>query len=65
MLKEKGVAEDVPIETVSGANLEGAVDVEIARIAKEKHSVFDGFDDTDAVRDGASDDVNEKERVEV
>jgi hypothetical protein len=35
------------------------------RIVKEKHSVSDGFDDTNALCDGASDDVDEKERVEV
>jgi hypothetical protein len=63
--ERKDVAEDAPIETFSGANLEEAIDVEIVRIVKEKHSVSDGFDDTDALCDGASDDVDEKERVEV
>jgi hypothetical protein len=32
----KKVAEDMPIETVPGANLEEAVDVEVTKIMKEK-----------------------------
>jgi hypothetical protein len=43
MLKEKDVAVDAPIKTISGANPEGAVDVEIMRIVKEKHFVSDGL----------------------
>jgi hypothetical protein len=33
---EKKVTEDMPIETVPGANLEEAVDVEVTKIMKEK-----------------------------
>jgi hypothetical protein len=35
------------------------------KITKEKQSVSNGFDDTGAVHDGASDDVDEGEPVEV
>jgi hypothetical protein len=62
MRKENHVAKDAPIKTVSGANPEEMIDVEIVRIAKEKYSVSNGFDDTDAIRNGAFDDVDEKER---
>jgi hypothetical protein len=41
------------------------VDAKVAKIVKEKRSASDGFDDTGVVRDGASDDVEEGERVEV
>jgi hypothetical protein len=65
MLKEKEVAEDTPIETVGGANPEETVDAEVARIVKEKWSASDGFDDTGVFHDGASDDVEEDETMEV
>jgi hypothetical protein len=65
MLKEKEVAEDVPIETAPDVHPTEAVDAEVAKIMKEKQSIFDGFDDTDIVHDGASADVDEGERVEV
>jgi hypothetical protein len=58
MLKERDVAEDARIETVSSTNTEEAVNVEIARIVKEKHYVSNGCDDIDAVHDRASDDVD-------
>jgi hypothetical protein len=59
------VFEDVPIETALGAHPEEVVDVKVVKITKEKQSVSDGFDDTGVVRDRASDDVDEGERVEV
>jgi hypothetical protein len=65
MLKEKEVTEDTLIKTIAGANPEEAVDVEVAKIMKEKWSAFNGFDDTHVVRDGAFDDVEEGEGVEV
>jgi hypothetical protein len=40
-------------------------DVEVAKIMKEKRSASNDFDDSSIVRDGASDDVEEDERVEV
>jgi hypothetical protein len=36
MLKEKEVTEDTLIKTIAGANPEEAVDVEVAKIMKEK-----------------------------
>jgi hypothetical protein len=65
MLKEKDVVEDAPIETALDAHPEEAVDVEIMKITKEMQSTSDGFDDTGIVRDGASNDANEGERVDV
>jgi hypothetical protein len=65
MLKEKEVTKDTPVETVLGANPEEGVDAEVTKIMKEKLSASDGFDDTSIVRDRASDDVEEGERVEV
>jgi hypothetical protein len=65
MLKEKEVTEDAPIETALGAHPKEVVDVEVVKITKEKQSVSDGFDDTGAIHDGASDDVDEGEPVEV
>jgi hypothetical protein len=62
---EKKVTEDMPIETVPGANLEEAVDVEVTKIMKEKRSTSGGFDDSVAVHDRASDDVEEGEMMEV
>jgi hypothetical protein len=41
------------------------VDAEVAKIMKEKQYISDGFDDTGTAHDGASDDVDEGERVEV
>jgi hypothetical protein len=63
--KGKEVVEDAPIETALGAHTEEAVDAEVVKITKEKQSVSDGFDDIGVVRDGASNDVDEVERVEV
>jgi hypothetical protein len=65
VLKEKEATEDASIETVPSANVEKAIDVEIVRIMKEKQSISDASDDARAVRDGASDDANDRERVEV
>jgi hypothetical protein len=65
MLKEKEVTEDAPVKTVSGVNHEEAVDADVTKIVKEKIFAFDGFDDTGVIRDGASNDVKEGERVEV
>jgi hypothetical protein len=39
--------------------------LKLQKIVKEKRSASDGFDDTGVVCDGASDDVEEGERVEV
>jgi hypothetical protein len=55
------VAEDAPIKTALGAHPKEADDAEVAEIMKEKQFVFDGFDDTGVVHDGASDDVDEGE----
>jgi Ethanolamine utilization protein EutJ (predicted chaperonin) len=41
------------------------VDVEIMRITKEKQSISGAFDDAEVVRDGASNDAEDTERVEV
>jgi hypothetical protein len=65
MLKEKEVSKGMPVKLVAGANPEEAVDAEVTKIMKEKQSASDGFHDTSIVRDGASDDVEEGERVEV
>jgi hypothetical protein len=59
MLKEKEVTEDMPAEAIPGAN------PEVTKIVKEKQCASDGFDDTGAVHDRTSDDVEEGERVEV
>jgi hypothetical protein len=56
---------DVPVKTVSGTYLEEAVDAEVARIVREKQSVSGAFEDTDVVRDGASEDVDDGERVDM
>jgi hypothetical protein len=61
----KKATEDTRVETVPGANPEEMVDADVAKIAKEKQSSSDGFDDTGIVHDGASDDVEEGDRVEV
>jgi hypothetical protein len=45
--------------------LEEAVDAEVARIVREKQSVSGAFEDTDVVRDGASEDVDDGERVDM
>jgi hypothetical protein len=55
----KKATEDTPVETVPGANPEEMVDADVAKIAKEKQSSSDGFDDTGIVHDRASDDVEE------
>jgi hypothetical protein len=64
-LKEKEMVEDALIKSAFGAHPEEVVDAEIVKITKERQSVSYGFDDTGIVSDGASDDVDEGERVEV
>jgi hypothetical protein len=59
------VVEHAPIETALDAHPEEVVDAEIAKIMKEKQFVSCGFDGTGTVHDGASDDVDAGERVEV
>jgi hypothetical protein len=56
MVKEAGMIEDAGVETVPGANPEEAVDADVVKIAKEKWSVSDGFDDTDGVHGRTSGD---------
>jgi hypothetical protein len=53
------VVKDAPFKTALGVHPEEEVDAEVAKIMKEKQSIFDGFDDTDIVHDGASADVDE------
>jgi hypothetical protein len=65
MLKETEVAKDTAIETIPGANPKEAVDAEVKKIVKEKRSASNGFDDTGVVHDGAWDDVEDGERVEL
>jgi hypothetical protein len=65
MLKEKEVTEDAPTETVHGGSSAEAVDVEIVRIMKEKQSISGAFDNSEVVCDGASNDAEDTERVEV
>jgi hypothetical protein len=65
MLKEKEVTQDAPTKTVHEGSSEEAVDVEIARIMKEKQSVSGALDDAVVVRDRASNDAEDTERVEV
>jgi hypothetical protein len=55
----------VAVETVHGGSSAEAVDVEIPRIMKEKESVSCAVDDGGIVRDGASNDAEDMERVEV
>jgi hypothetical protein len=56
---------DAPIEIVPGADPKGAVDATVMKIAKEKWSVSDGFDDMGGVHSRTSDDSDQEERVEV
>jgi hypothetical protein len=55
------VVKDAPFKTALGVHPEEEVDAEVAKIMKEKQSIFDGFDDTGTVHDGAYDDVDEGE----
>jgi hypothetical protein len=43
------MTEDMPIETILGADPEGTVDAEVVKITKEKRSVPDSFDDVGGV----------------
>jgi hypothetical protein len=65
MLSKREKTEDAPIKTVPDANTEEAIDVEVARIKKEKQSVSGAFYDARSVRNAASDDPEDRERVEV
>jgi shikimate kinase len=47
MLKEKEVTKDEPTETIHDGSSAEAVNVEIARITKEKLSVSGAFDDAE------------------
>jgi hypothetical protein len=59
------VIEDAPTETVHCDSSAKAVDIELVRITKEKQSGSGAFDDAEVVRDGASNDAEDTERVEV
>jgi hypothetical protein len=59
------VTEDVPVETTLSVNPKEVVDAEITRIVKEKWSISSDFDDTGGVRNMASNDGDDEERVEV
>jgi hypothetical protein len=61
----KEVTEDTPLKSIPSADPKEAIDAEVTRIAKGNQSVTGGFDETGVVLDGASDDVNDEERVEV
>jgi hypothetical protein len=65
MLKEKEVTGDSPTKTVHHGSSEEAVDVDIMRIMKEKQPVSGASDDAKVVRNRASNDVEDTERVEV
>jgi hypothetical protein len=65
VLNEKEATEDAATETVHGGSSAEAVDVEIVRIVKEKESVSDALDDSTVVRNGASNDAEDAEGVEV
>jgi hypothetical protein len=54
-----------PLRLFPTPNAEESVDVEVVRIVKEKQLVFGAFDDDGFVRDRASDDAKDRERVEV
>jgi hypothetical protein len=56
---------DAATETVHGSSSTEVIDVEIVRIAKEKDYVSGAFDDAGVVRDRASNDTEDIERVEV
>jgi hypothetical protein len=64
MPEEKEVNEGAPVDTVPDTDLGEVVDAEVAKIAIEKQSNSGGFGGTNAIREGSSDDADEK-RVEV
>jgi hypothetical protein len=65
MPEEKEVNEGAPIDTVPGTDLGEAVDAEVAKIGTEKQSNSGGFDGTNAIHEGGSEDADEEKRVEV
>jgi hypothetical protein len=56
---------DAATETVHGSSSTEVIDVQIVRIVKEKDYVSGDFDDVGVVRDRASNDAENTERVEV
>jgi hypothetical protein len=65
MLKDLEVTRDTLIKIVLEVDPKEAVDAEVAKIAKEKQSVPDGFGDAGGVQGRTSDDDDQEERAEV
>jgi hypothetical protein len=59
------MTKDAPFETIPDVDLEEVVDAVVAKIAKGKRSVSNGFDDTGGVCGRTSDDGDQEERAEV
>jgi hypothetical protein len=63
--KEKNVIENIPVETPSRDHPEGAVDLDVLKIASENLTTSHGLGAVETVPDVTSDDVDEEDRAEV
>jgi hypothetical protein len=65
LMKEKEVTKDIPTKATPIDHPEGAVDLEVARIASENLTTFDGLDVSESIPRESTDGADQVRETEV